>query len=70
MTTLTITIPDNITQEIASYIEQKGGKIVSSVSARANKSAQKASLKKGLTEDMQIKKGELKSIPLSELWNE
>jgi hypothetical protein len=68
MTTLTITIPDNKAKEISTYIEQRGGKVVSTVTASSIKRSQQVSLKQGLTEALMVKNGDIKSTPLSELW--
>jgi len=70
MTTLTIKIPDNEEQEVLNFITQKGRKVVEEMSSALLKRSQKASLKNGLIEAVQINRGEIEGKPLSELWDE
>ncbi len=67
MTTLTIEIPDREAQDVLTYIKQRGGNVVDEISSATLKRAQKASLKKGLTEAILISRGDIKGTPLSEL---
>jgi hypothetical protein len=70
MTTLTIEVPDKEVKEISTYVKQKGGKVVETISVAAVKRSQLASLKQGLTEAIMISRGEMEGTLLSKLWDE
>jgi hypothetical protein len=69
MTILTIELPDSEVEDVADYVKEVGGKVVSKKSVAEVKKAQMASLEQGLTEAIQISRGEIKGIPFSELWD-
>jgi len=69
MTTITIEIPDNEAKSLSAFIKKKGGSIIS-VDDDGFTKDELDSVKQGLKEALMIKNGQLKSIPMSDLWNE
>lgn len=70
MTTLTIEIPDSEKSSVFDFIKQKGGNILNIESDDDLTESEFALLKESYKEALLIKKGTIKSIPISELWND
>lgn len=69
MTTLTIEIPDQITDEVSKMIEKKGGHIIANSKNNLSK-AEQLSLNQSLKEAELIKKGTIKALTFDDLWND
>ncbi len=69
MTTITIEIPDKEAKSLSAFIKKRGGNIIS-VDDDGFTKDELDSVKQGLKEALMIKNGQLKSIPMSDLWNE
>ena len=73
MTTLTIEIPDNETAIISTIlktVKKAGGNILDIDSDSDFSEAELSLLKEAYKEALLIKDGTIKSIPVSELWND
>jgi hypothetical protein len=70
MTTLTIDIPDSEIIIVSDFIKKRGGKVLNVDSDDDLTEAEFALLQESYKEALLIKKGMIKAIPLSELWNE
>ena len=71
MTTLTIEIPDSKRRFISDIIKEQGGTIIDVSSDDDDLSESEFNLlKESYKEALQIKDGTIKSIPVSELWND
>ena len=69
MTKLTIEIPESEQIEVFDFIKQKGGNILT-IDADDLEAEEFALLQESYKEALLIKKGIIKSLPLSELWDE
>jgi hypothetical protein len=70
MTTLTIEIPDKEKAIVFEFIKNKGGNILSIDSEDDLAEAEFALLQESYKEALLIKKGVIKALPISELWND
>ena len=70
MTTLTIEIPDSEKAVIFDFIKKRGGNIVTVESDDDLTQAEFDLLQESYKEALLIKKGVIKAVPISELWNE
>jgi len=70
MTTLTIEIPDSEKVTIANFIKKRGGNILNIESDEDLTEAEFALLQESYKEALLIKKGVIKALPVSELWND
>jgi len=70
MTTLTIEIPDNEKAIISDFIKKRGGNILNIDSEDDLTDTEFALLQESYKEALLIKKGVIKALPLSELWND
>lgn len=70
MTTLTIEIPDSEKATISDFIKKRGGNILNIDSEDDLTEAEFALLQESFKEALLIKKGVVKGIPASELWND
>lgn len=71
MTKLTIEIPESEQIDVFDFIKQKGGNILTIDAADDDLEAEEfALLQESYKEALLIKKGIIKSLPVSELWDE
>jgi hypothetical protein len=71
MTTITLEVPDNATDDVSNFVKEKGGNILNVYNHEEDLSEHELELlKNGLKEALLIKEGKIKSIPFSELWND
>jgi hypothetical protein len=70
MTTLTFEIPYYRRNFIADIIKKEGGTIIEVTSYDDLSEAEFNLLKESYQEALQIKDGKIKSIPISQLWND
>jgi hypothetical protein len=70
MTTLTIEIPDSERTTVFNYIKKKGGSILNIGSDDDLTEAEFALLQESYKEALLIKKGVIKALPVSDLWND
>jgi len=70
MTTLTIEIPDSERIIIADFIKKRGGNILDINTDDDLSEAEFALLQESYKEALLIKKGVVKALPLSDLWND
>jgi len=70
MTTLTIEIPDNEKSAIADFIIKRGGNILSVNEDDDLTKTEFELLQESYKEALLIKKGIVKGLPASELWND
>ena len=70
MTTLTIEIPDSEKATIFAFIKKRGGNILNIDSEDDLTEAEFALLQESYKEALLIKKGVIKALPVSELWND
>ncbi len=70
MTTLTIEIPDSEKAVIFDFIKKRGGNIVTVEADDDLTQAEFDLLQESYKEALLIKRGTIKSVPISELWNE
>ena len=70
MTTLTIEIPDNEKTKVFDFIKKRGGNIINIESDDDLTEAEFALLQESYKEALLIKRGVIKALPISELWND
>lgn len=71
MTTLTIEIPDSEKANISAIVAKIGGHVLESDSDEENLTSDEFELlQDAYKEALLIKKGIIKSLPISELWND
>jgi hypothetical protein len=70
MTTLTIEIPNKEKTKFFDFIKKRGGNIINVESDDDLTEAEFALLQESYKEALLIRKGEIKAIPISELWND
>ncbi|HEY8782990.1 MAG TPA: hypothetical protein VIM16_15295 [Mucilaginibacter sp.] len=70
MTTITIEIPDSERATIFNYVKKRGGNILNIDSDDDLTEAEFALLQESYNEALLIKKGVVKALPVSELWND
>ena len=70
MTTLTIEIPDSEKATVFNFIKKRGGNILNIDSDEDLTEAEFALLQESYKEALLIKKGVIKALPISELWND
>ena len=67
--TLAVEIPENELKNLSAYLKKHGGNIIS-VDDDGFTESELNSVKQGLHEALLIKKGELKPLSMSDLWDE
>lgn len=70
MTTLTIEIPDSEKAAIFEFIKKRGGNILTVDTEDDLTETEFALLQESYKEALLIKKGVVKALPISELWND
>jgi hypothetical protein len=70
MTTLTIEIPDSEITIVSDFIKKRGGIVLNIDSDIDLTEAEFALMQESYKEALLIKKGVIKALPVSELWND